>query len=207
MKKNFLFLAFLLFVNINANAQIPVGNFTINGKIFVGFISRNLDENGIISSPNSLIIQLLNGNMNITNASPAPITRECGKSISMFYSITDVSKKLDFVAYHDIMRSVFPPARLAAIMANDGEGIKSIVFNIYPNGVIEDMRFSVHRNTIITPQEIELLYSRMKTQLVFSTSPVGCPNIPDFYVNVSSDYLQDIYTDPYYFGLGEEWDR
>ena len=194
----------LLFVSISSiQAQIPAGTFTVNGKTFVGFIHPNLDFDGTVAMPNDLIIQVLGGRINTRiGRIPTPTTRECSNSI-LYYSLK--SDKPSFVQFYNIVRSVFPPARLAAIVSNDGTGISSITFNIYPNGVIEDMDFSVHRNTIITPQEIDLLYSRLKTQLVFNTIPEGCPNVAIFYEEHSLDDIETIYTDPYYFGLGKEW--
>ena len=48
MKKHIFLTILLLSVSFNIKAQIPVGNFTVNGKTFVGFINPNLDFDGTV---------------------------------------------------------------------------------------------------------------------------------------------------------------
>ena len=118
------------------------------------------------------------------------------------------NKKSDYVRFFDILRSVFPEARCTELMNHADDGISSIAFHYNQNGVIDDMWIGTSENSLITEEEIDILYTRMLTQMSFTTNPVNCPSYAGFLfiVSVGKDMLL-IHNTPHYFGLGRVWDN
>ena len=190
------------------STAIPAGIFSVNGKTFRAYIDTSLFSDGGRMSPNTMYIKLVSGEMlnptvvSITAGQNA--TRECLKSV-LYYDIEE--QKADFVRFFNIMRSVFSASRISDIMNYDSKGIKGIAFLIDPSGVVKDVTISITENTLITPAEIELLYTRMLTQMSFSTSPSGCSSAMRFFKTASVRNQRELYTNPYYFGNGPVWDN
>lgn len=184
---------------------IPVGTFTVNGKTFIARTDIHLFDDGTRSNPNRMEIVRQGGefhNSRLGLGVSVPVTTPCYNSVQS-YNIE--YQKADFVRYYDILRSVFSLARCNAIMDYDNNGLLSLHVQADPNGTVLDIEFVITENTLITPQEIEALYTAMLTQMTFSVTPVGCPSNYRFFVEECADDLREIYTDPYYFGNGPEW--
>ncbi len=213
MKEKIKLIIFLLLLTIKVQAQTaaPAGIFTINGKTFNAIIDTiTYPSDGRRMSPNTMYITLVNGEetnlvyANVAIAAGNVVTRECLMSV-FDYNIEE--QKTDFVRFFNIMRSVFSASRIIDIMNYDNEGIKYVSFYIDPSGVVKDLTISISENTLITPLEIELLYTRMLTQMSFSTFPVGCSGAVRFFKSARVRTQRELYTDPYYFGNGPVWDN
>ena len=218
--KNIIKISFLLILLVSKmQAQtnragvtaIPAGIFSVNGKTFNAIIdTMTFASDGRRMSPNTMQIILVGGDMtsqaavNIAGAAGQIVTRECLKSV---FSYDIEEQKADFVRFFNIMRSVFSASRITDIMNYDDKGIKNISFYIDPSGVVKDVMITITENTIITPAEIELLYTRMLTQMSLSTSPSGCSVEVRFFKYASVRKQRELYTNPYYFGNGPVWDN
>ncbi len=196
----------LLFVSNAINAQIPAGTFTVNGKTFVAMIDTEIFSSGERMAPNTMGIFLQSGTIMNPVTHPDP-TRECLTSVIM-----KSRNKPDFLRYFNILRSVFPATRCTAIFNHDNLTIGMIgvhcTFNITANGVIKDVAFQISENNIITPQEIELLHTRLMQQMSFTTNPINCPSYAGFMFEDDMKSVEDfniIHTEPYYFGNGPAW--
>ena len=199
----------LLFIVNSGNAQIPVGNFTVNGKTFIAAVNSQTFSNGIRMTPNTMNIFLVNGSL--LNPVTSPTTpSECSKAMLLGRNNPN---KADFIRYFNILRSVFSQARCTAIINNDmpiTSAATGIItnFEIDASGIVRDVTFRITENSIITPQEIELLHTRLMTQMSFTTTPKNCPSHARFIITDLSDDIGDlniIHTSPYYFGLGPRW--
>ena len=192
------------------STTIPAGIFSVNGKTFNAIIDTMRFSDGGRMSPNTIDIILVGGDMtsqaavNIAGAAGQIVTRECLKSV---FSYDIEEQKADFVRFFNIMRSVFSASRITDIMNYDDKGIKNISFYIDPSGVVKDVMITITENTIITPAEIELLYTRMLTQMSLSTSPSGCSGAVRFFKHADVQNQRELYTNPYYFGNGPVWDN
>ena len=189
---------------------IPAGTFTVNGKTFIAFVdTQTYPSSGERMAPNTMNVFLQSGTIMNPPANP-PLTRECLASV--FIGRGNGQNKPDFLRYFNILRSVFPPARCTAIFNNDNSLVGMIgvscVFNVTANGVVKDIAFSISENNIITPQEIELLHTRLMQQMSFTLAPVNCPSYAGFMFEDEMRNLEDfniIHTAPYYFGNGPAW--
>ena len=206
-----IFKIMLLFISINSvTAQIPAGTFAVNGKTFIAIVDTEVFSSGERLSPNTMNILLATGSLRNPDTTNPPTPTECVKAFSLGRTNPN---KADFMRYFNILRSVFSQARCTAIVNNDmpitspATGINTH-FEIDANGVVKDVTFNITENSIITPQEIELLYTRLMTQMSFTTTPKNCPSYVRFIITDLSNDIGDlniIHTSPYYFGLGPRW--
>lgn len=193
----------LMLITSDIQAQVPIapGTFTVNGKTFLVKLRTNPIFNGAV--PNYLTIYLQSGLMNnypTVRTTPLP-SADCTSSVHNDFE----NHKSDFVKFYDVLRNVFSDARCNAIMNHDNEGPTFFVFDVTADGVVQDLTISITLNSLVTPQEIEALYTQLLAQMKFTTSPINCPSTAGFYFHVDPHNLKWIHNHSHYFGNSKYW--
>ncbi len=213
MKQFIVFIALLLF-NFSMQAQVVStriipGTFTVNGKTFIAAVDTETSPQGRLMMPNTMRVVLQSGTIMNPVANPGA-SQECFASVTV--KRYKGHSKPDFLRYFNILRSVFPASRCTAIVDNDNLLLGTVgvncTFNVTATGVVKDVVISISENNIITPQEIELLYTTLTTQMSFTTNPVNCPSYVGFMFEDEMREMEDlkiIHSEPYYFGNGPRW--
>ena len=193
----------LMLIQSNIQAQTPIapGTFTVNGKTFLVKLRTNAIVGNTI--PSSLVIYLQSG---LINSFPAigtrtPMPNDCSSSVHNDFE----NHRADFMKFYNVLRNVFSDARCTAIMNHDNEGPDFFVFAVDANGAVLDLTISITLNSLVTPQEIEALYTQLLAQMKFTTSPINCPSTAGFYFHVDPDDLRWIHNYPHYFGNDKYW--
>lgn len=192
----------------NATAQIPVGTFTVNNRAFIAEPSNTTYSDGSRRLPNFMYIKAITGSFNGL-PSTYVIPDDCAKAVLAYEKNPS---KIDCVRYFDILRSVFSATRCNSIFNTDNAvigmiGIQS-VFQITVSGIVTDVYFTVSESTIITPQEIDLLYTRLIAQMSFTIPDNNCITNARFVFPDRMDFMEQfgvIHTEPFFFGNGSRW--
>lgn len=202
MKKYIVFILLVVASQIQAQTKIQGTGFIVGGQNFT------VKEDKGVLMPSGKVLGIgytvfhasspyLSGVKPGGKGYPTP---QCQSDYEMGRLYTMDINKGDFVRFYNIIRKVFSDTRGKEIEKNENF---SLVFITRGTGKIEEIKYSLDENTIITGEEIAKLDALLKSEMYLTLNMNSCKDAEGLGFPVDID-LYNLYQ-PKYFGEGDWW--